>query len=682
VTNPTTDNIRNIALIGPAGTGKTTLAERLLAHAKAIKTAGTIERGDTVCDYDPQEQALRHSLDPTLCYYDTKGTHINLIDTPGYPDFIGRAITVLPAVETAALVLSANAGIETGVRRLMTAAKESGLCRMIIINQIDTDPAHLGELLGQIQDVFGRRCLPLNLPAENGSRVRGCFFSKEGGDTDFSSVAEAHTEIIDQVVEVDEELMEAYLESGEDLDPGKLHDAFEKALREGHLMPVCFVSAATGAGLDALGEIFIRLMPSPAEGNPPMFFKGEGEDAAAVEVVPDPSRHVVAHVFKVLVDPYVGRMGIFRIHQGTVTANSQLYIGDGRKPFKVSHLYRMQGKETREIPSAGPGDICVVAKVDEIHYDAVLHDSHDEDHYHHQRAPFPPPMQGLAIEPARRGDEQKLSDALHRLSAEDPCLQVEHRASTNETVVLGLGDLHLRLTLERMKERYNVEVNTHLPSIPYRETITAKAEGHHRHKKQTGGAGQFGEVFLRVEKLARGAGFEFMDKVVGGAIPTQFIPAVEKGVRQALETGAVAGYPMQDIRVTVYDGKHHPVDSKEVAFVTAGKKAFLDAVEKARPIVLEPIVELDITIPADAVGNITGDLSSRRGRILGNTTLAGNRVVIHSEIPLAEVQDYQSQLKSLTGGAGTYTVSFSRYEPVPPRTQQELAEKHVEAATA
>jgi elongation factor G len=291
-------------------------------------------------------------------------------------------------------------------------------------------------------------------------------------------------------------------------------------------------------------------------------------------------------------------------------------------------------------------------------------------------------MQGLAIEPARRGDEQKLSDALHRLSAEDPCLAVEHRASTNETVVLGLGDLHLRLTLERMKDRYNVEVATRLPSIPYRETVTAKAEGHHRHKKQTGGAGQFGEVFLRVDKLARGAGFEFVNEVVGGAIPSQFIPAVEKGVRQALDSGAVAGYPMQDLRVTVYDGKHHPVDSKEVAFVTAGKKAFLDAVAQARPIVLEPIVELDITIPADAVGNITGDLSSRRGRILGNTTLAGNRVVIHSEIPLAEVQDYQSQLKSLTGGAGTYTLSFSRYEPVPARTQQELAEKHVEPATA
>ena len=682
MTTTKTAAIRNIALVGPAGTGKTTLAEQLLANAGAITAAGTIERGDTVCDHDPQEQALGHTLDPTLCYYDAKGTHINIIDTPGYPDFIGRAITVLPAVETAALVLSANAGIETGVRRLMAAAKDSGLCRMIIVNQIDTDPSHLGQLLDQIQQVFGKRCLPLNLPAENGTKVRGCFFKPEGGDTDFSSVAEAHTEIIDQVVEVDEALMEAYLESGDELAPEQLHDAFEKALREGHLMPVCFVSAITGVGLNALSDAFIRLMPNPAEGNPPAFFKGEGDAAEPVRVVPEPDQHVIAHVFKVVVDPYVGKMGYFRIHQGTVTPNSQLFIGDGRKPFKVSHLYRMQGKETREIPSAGPGDICVVAKVDDIHYDAVLHDSHDEDHYHLKPAPFPPPMQGLAIEPARRGDEQKLSDALHRLSAEDPCLKVEHRATTNETVVLGLGDLHLRLTLERMKERYNVELTTHPPSIPYRETITSKAEGHHRHKKQTGGAGQFGEVFLRIEKLDRGSGFEFQDKVVGGAIPSQFIPAVEKGVRQALEGGAVAGFPLQDVRVTVYDGKHHPVDSKEIAFVTAGKKAFYDAVEKARPIVLEPIVELDITIPADAVGNITGDLSSRRGRILGNTTLSGGRVVIHSEIPLAEVQGYQSQLKSLTGGAGIYTMSFSRYEPVPPRTQQDLIAKHADAATA
>jgi elongation factor G len=441
-------------------------------------------------------------------------------------------------------------------------------------------------------------------------------------------------------------------------------------------MPVCFVSAETGAGLDALLNVIIKLLPNPSEGNPPPFLRGEGENAEPVQVTADPDAHVIAHVFKVVVDPYVGRMGVFRIHQGTVTSNTQLYIGDARKPFKVSHLYRLQGKETDEIPSAGPGDICAVTKVEEIQYDSVLHDSHDEDNYHLRPAAMSPPMMGLAIEPARRGDEQKISDALNRLSAEDPCLKVEHRATTNETVVLGMGDLHLRMVLEKMKERYNAEVVTHPPSIPYKETINGSAEGHHRHKKQTGGAGQFGEVFLRVEKLPRGEGFEFANKVVGGAIPGQFIPAVEKGVRQALESGAIAGFPIQDLRVTVYDGKHHPVDSKEVAFVTAGKKAFLKAVGNARPIVLEPMVTVDITIPSDSMGNVTGDLSSRRGRILGNTTLAGDRVVVHGEAPLAEFQNYQSQLKSMTGGAGTFTMAFSRYEPVPPNIQQDLVARY------
>jgi elongation factor G len=676
VTDNKVESVRNIALVGPAGAGKTSLAESLMAKTGAIKAAGAIDRGTTVCDFDPKERELMHSLETAICHFEHKGIRVHLVDTPGYPDFIGRSISVLPAVETAALVLSAQAGIETGIRRLMEAAKASRLCRMIVINKIDMEPEKLDQLLSQIQDVFGNRCLPLNLPAEGGSTVFDCFFAPEGGETDFSSIAAAHEQIIDQVVEVDEELMEAYLESPDDVKPEQLHDAFEKALREGHLMPVCFVSAETGAGLDALLNVIIKLLPNPSEGNPPPFLRGEGENAEPVQVTADPDAHVIAHVFKVVVDPYVGRMGVFRIHQGTVTSNTQLYIGDARKPFKVSHLYRLQGKETDEIPSAGPGDICAVTKVEEIQYDSVLHDSHDEDNYHLRPAAMSPPMMGLAIEPARRGDEQKISDALNRLSAEDPCLKVEHRATTNETVVLGMGDLHLRMVLEKMKERYNAEVVTHPPSIPYKETINGSAEGHHRHKKQTGGAGQFGEVFLRVEKLPRGEGFEFANQVVGGAIPGQFIPAVEKGVRQALESGAIAGFPIQDLRVTVYDGKHHPVDSKEVAFVTAGKKAFLKAVGNARPIVLEPMVTVDITIPSDSMGNVTGDLSSRRGRILGNTTLAGDRVVVHGEAPLAEFQNYQSQLKSMTGGAGTFTMAFSRYEPVPPNIQQDLVARY------
>ena len=467
--------------------------------------------------------------------------------------------------------------------------------------------------------------------------------------------------------------MELYLEQGAELEAEQLHAPFEKALREGHLIPVCFVSARTGAGIRELLDIIARLMPNPMEGNPPEFFKGEGQAAVPVEVNPSPDEHVIAHVFKVSVDPFVGRLGVFRIHQGTVESGSQLYVGDARKPFKVAHLLQLQGKEHMEITKGIPGDICAVAKIEEIHFDAVLHDSHDEDHYHLRSMECPPPMHGLAVSTTRRGDEQKLSESLQKLSAEDPCIRVEHRVALNETVLLGMGNFHLRVLLERMKEQYNVEVETHPPSIAYRETITAAAEGHHRHKKQTGGAGQFGEVFLKVEAMDRDAGFEFQNKVVGGSIPSQFIPAVEKGVRQVLENGAIAGYPMQDVKVIVYDGKFHPVDSKEIAFVTAGKKAFVDAISKANPIILEPIVNIEVTAPGDAMGDITGDISGMRGWINGTTALPNNRIAISGQVPLSELTNYQSRLKSITGGEGSYTMEFSHYDSVPPKTQQELA---------
>jgi elongation factor G len=542
----------------------------------------------------------------------------------------------------------------------------------VIINKIDSREAQVEQTLAQVREMFGRECLPLNLPAESGRRVVDCFFQPRGGPTDFGSVESAHTEIVDQVVELDDDLMALYLEQGEELNPDQLHNPFERALREGHLVPVCFVSAETGAGVHELVDIIRKLMPNPAEGNPPPFLKGEGDEAARAEVKPDAAKHVVAHVFKVTVDPFVGKLGIFRIHQGTVRNGSQLFVGDARKPFKIAHLFRMMGKDHTEVVSAIPGDICAVAKVDELHFDAVLHDSHDEDQFHLKSIAFPPPMLGVAIEPERRGEEQRISDALHKLIAEDPCVRVEHHASVNETVLYGMGELHLRMMLERMAERYNVHVKTHPPSIPYRETVTRRAEGHCRHKKQTGGAGQFGEVYLKVEALQRGAGFEFVDEVVGGAIPNQFIPAVEKGVRQVLGEGAIAGFPLQDIRVIVYDGKYHAVDSKEVAFVSAGRKAFIDAINQAGPIVLEPIVRVEITAPSQSMGDITGDLATKRGRINGNNSLPGNRVSIGALVPLAELNEYQSRLKSLTGGEGTYTMELSHYDPVPPKKQQEL----------
>ena len=667
-----TADIRNLALVGQAGAGKTLLAEALLAQSGAIRSKGSLARGTTVCDFDPQEKALLHSLDAAICGFESQGKRVNIIDTPGYPDFLGRSLSALEAVETAAIVVSAVNGVEPMTRRMMEFAKARGLCRRIVVNKIDSREARTEEVLAEIREAFGRECLPLNLPADNGAAVVDCFFQPRGRGTDFSSVEAAHTEIIDQVVEVDEELMALYLEQGEELSPDQLHDPFEQALREDHLVPICFCSAETGAGVPELLDVLRKLAPNPAEGNPPPFLKGEGEDAERVEIAPDPARHVIAHVFKVTIDPFVGKLGIFRVHQGSVRGGAQLLVGDARKPIKVAHLYQLQGKDHAEIPLAIPGDICAVPKIDELHFDAVLHDSHDEDHHHLKSVTFPPPMLGLAIRSEKRGDEQKLSEALHRLVAEDPCVRVEHHAAQNETVLYGLGDLHLRVMLARMTERYGVAVKTSPPAVPYRETISRPAEGHHRHKKQTGGAGQFGEVYLRIEPLPRGAGFEFVDDVVGGAIPGQFLPAVEKGVRQVMNEGAIAGFALQDVRVSVYDGKHHAVDSKEVAFVAAGRKAFITAIREAGPIVLEPVVRVAITSPANAIGDITSDLATRRARINGQDTLPGGRAEISALVPLAELTDYLSRLKALTGGEGSYTMDLSHYDPVPARRQQEL----------
>lgn len=669
-----TDDIHNLALVGQGGAGKTLLVEALLHHAGAINTPGTIERGNTVCDFDPEEKEHQHSLASAVASFDYRSKLINLIDTPGYPDFLGQAYAALEAVETTAIVIDAQTGIDTVTRRMMERAAEEQLCRLIVINKIDADNIDLTKLLAQLRETFGSECLPINLPADGGASVVDCFFNPSG-DSDILSVAEAHTEIVDQVVEVDEDLMALYLEQGE-VNPEQLHEPFEQALRDGHLIPICFTAARTGAGVAELMEVIVKLMPNPHEGNPHVFMRDSGDHRDEFVAEHDPGKHVLAHVFKVTTDPFIGKIGIFRIHQGTVRSDSQLYIGDARKPFKVGHLYRLLGKETAEIDQALPGEICAVAKVDEIDFDAVLHDSQEDGGVTLRPMVFPRPMHGLAIETGRHADDQKISRALAMLSAEDPSFQVEHSPATNETVIRGLGELHLRMVLEKMKNRYNVEVATRPPRIAYRETIRANAEGHHRHKKQTGGAGQFGEVFLRVAPLGRGEGFEFENAVVGGSIPGQFIPAVEKGVRQAMEQGFLAGYPLHDIKVTVYDGKHHSVDSKEVAFVAAGKKAFHDAVEKAKPVLLEPVVTIEITVPEAAMGDISGDLSGRRGRISSTDSLMSGFLSIRGEVPLAEISDYQTHLKSATGGQGSYTIEFSHYEEVPANLQKSIVSEY------
>ena len=671
---PAVGNIRTLALVGPAAAGKTTLAEALLQHTGAIGAAGSVERGSTVSDHDALEIKAGHSLQSSVMHLDHDGCRIHLIDTPGAPDFIGQSLPALEAVETAAIVINAAAGIEPMAQRMMAYAAERGLDRLVIVNRIDAQDVDLSAVLADIQAAFGKECLPLNLPDAGATQVVDCFYNREG-HCDFGAVADAHRALVEQVVEVDGDFVDRYLNDG-DIDASELHAPLEQALREGHLIPVCFVSARTGAGVPELLDVIARLLPNPTEGNPPDFLNGEGDAATLMHAKPDPAAHVLAHVFKVSIDPYVGKLGFVRVHQGSITPGTQLYVGDGRKPFKVGHVYLQQGKNHVEVPSAGPGDICAVAKIDELHFDAVLHDAAEDDHIHLKPLPFPVPVHGVAISPKRRGDEQRMWDIVGKLVAEDPCLKLEHLAQTNETVVYGLGELHLRMLLERLRDVHKFEVDTRPPRIAYRETITQNAAAQYRHKKQSGGAGQFGEVHLRIEPLPRGAGFEFVDQVKGGTIPGQFMPAVEKGVREALAEGVIAGYPVHDVRVIVHDGKHHAVDSKEIAFVTAGTRAFQAAIRQAKPVVLEPIAQVQIAAPESAMGAITGDLSARRGMVSGTDSGQLGQLTVNGQAPMAELADYQTRLNAMTAGQGRYSLALSHYEVVPPGVQQQLMGQH------
>ena len=668
---------RTLALVGPSAAGKTSLAEALLWKAGAVGAPGSVEKGSTVSDHDPLEKKAQRSLNTTLLHFTHRDITTHLVDTPGSPDFLGQSLPALEAVETAAIVINASAGIEPMAVRMMEWARQRERDRIIVVNKIDAQGVNLQALVQQIQAAFGRECLPVNLPSQRGERVLDCFWKlrDEGPPPDFSSIEQAHRALVEQVVEVDAGFVERYLNDG-DVAPEELHAPLEQALREGHLVPICFVSSRTGAGVPELLDVIERLLPDPSESNPPAFLEGEGGSARPIQAAVDPDRHVLAHVFKITQDPYVGKMGVMRVHQGTITRDSLLYVGDGRRPFKVGHLFMLQGRELKEVAKAVPGDLCAIAKVEELHFDAVLHDAAEDAHIHLKPLEFPLPVHGLAISPRRRGDEQRLHDIMLKLVSEDPCLRVEHVASTNETVVYGLGELHLKTLLDRLTEVHNCQVDTRPPRIAYRETITVPAEGHHRHKKQTGGAGQFGEVFLRIEPLPRGTGFQFVDEVKGGAIPGNFMPAVEKGVRQAMEEGVVAGYPVVDLKCVVYDGKHHTVDSKEIAFVTAGKKALIAAVQSARPCLLEPIVHVEISAPEQNMGDITGDLASRRGQVSGTRGDNAGALTVLAQAPLSELSSYQTRLNSLTGGQGRYTIAFSHYEQVPPTVQSQLASQY------
>ncbi|MCA9300503.1 MAG: GTP-binding protein, partial [Phycisphaerales bacterium] len=470
--------LRNILLTGHGGCGKTTLTERLLLDAGVLTRMGTVEDGNTASDWTEEEKHHKHSLQPSVLHFDHDGAHINLIDTPGMTDFLGHTIGCLPAVEMVAVVVDAAKGVESVTRRIMSISSDRNLPRMVIVNKIDDTKADLSEVMDALNEAFGSTCLPINLPAEGRASVIDVFEHHEGGATEFSGVDEAHTRIVEQVVEVDEDLMSEYLEVGDAdaLDKKKVHAAFERALREGHLVPVCFVSAKTGAGVGELMHVFSHLCPSPLEGNPRTFIMG-GE-----EFHPDSTSadgHVVAHVFKVTSDPFVGKLGIFRVHQGTIKAKDELYVNEERKAVRLGHLLRLQGKDHTEVDAIGPGDLAAVSKIDEVAFDAVLHSSHDSDGMRLRALPLPKPMYGQAIELTNHADEAKFSGAVGKLQAEDPCFVVERIAATKQTVMRGLGELHLRVILEKLKAASGIVLETSQPKVAYKETIQSQAEGHH-----------------------------------------------------------------------------------------------------------------------------------------------------------------------------------------------------------
>ena len=662
-----TGDIRNVVLLGHGGSGKTSLAEAILHKTGAINRLGSVDDKTTVSDYYDEEKEHQHSILASVLYTRHNGKLINIIDTPGAPDFIGPAVVSIPAAETAIIVISATAGIETNTRRMFQLAGEANKPRLIVINKLDAENIELAELIRAIQESFGMHCRCANLPGADKRSVIDCI-ENSSGTSPVMDVGQAHTELIESVIEADDALMERYL-GGEEIAPDQISSVFVKALKAGTLIPIVFTDARNEVGVPELLNLIVKYTPSPLDVETTKLVNGEN----ATELKADPNGPLAGLVFRVAFDPRSNmKYASIRLFSGTLKSDTNLVRNDEKKGVRPGHILKSQGGETEEIDAGLAGDIVALAKVEELKIGDLVHDGRVSGKF--QMPPLPEPMFALALEPASRGDEQKIGGALDRLREEDPCFRTTRDMQTKELVAQGLGDLHLRVMIEKMQNRFKLSVNTKEPKIPYRETITTKAEGHYRHKKQTGGAGQFGEVYLRVEPAERGSQppLQYSWDIYGGTIPGQFEPAVLKGVNDVMQNGPVAGFPMQDVKVSVYDGKYHPVDSKEVAFRSAGKGAFIDAIKKAKPVLLEPIVNIEITIPAENIGDIAGDLSAKRGRVVGQDMLPGNFIVVKAQVPLAEVAQYTSQLKSVTGGRGSYSMTFSHYEPVPPNVQQQI----------
>jgi elongation factor G len=665
--------IRNVAVVGHRGTGKTSLTEALLFQAGATNRLGTVEQGTTVSDWDEDEQRRGMSLTSSICHCDWQGRKINAIDTPGDSGFQADTAAALRVVEGAIVVVSAVMGVEVNTTRVWARAEELGLSRVVFVNMLDRERADFFRALEACREQLSDRCVAVQLPIGAEHELTGivdllhnrAYLSpdgqREGTPTEIpaelaAQVEEYRTKLLDAVVETDEELMARYLE-GEELPPEDVAHALKDAVTRDEIYPVACGVATKNLGTTALLDLLVEGVPSPAKKAIPIEL-GDAETAA--------------FVFKTLADPFAGRINVFRVLSGTVSADSNLVKGGDHAKERIGQALLLQGKDSEPVEALGAGDVGAVAKLKDVQTGDVLVDaSHD------LQAPdlkLPEPVMSFAVTPASKGDEEKMATALRRLGEEDPTLQLRRDAQTGEELLSGMSQVHVEVAVERARRRFGVEIELHQPRVPYLETIRGSARAHGKYKKQTGGRGQYGDCHIVIEPIEGGTGYEFADEIVGGVIPGGFRPAVDKGIQEAMQHGELAGAPVQGVRVRLVDGSYHNVDSSEMAFKIAGSMAFRQAYEQAQPVLLEPIMEVEVAVPDDAVGAVNGDLNARRGRLHGMEP-HGGMTQIKVEVPMAEMLTYAQSLTSLTGGRGDYHMHFARYEEVPAHIAQKLIEQ-------
>ena len=686
------EHIRNVAVVGHGGTGKTSLVEGMLFLSKAVDRLGKVDDGSATTDFDPEEQRRKHTINASLAPLEWKHTKVNLIDAPGYPDFVGEVTGALRVVEGAVVVVDANAGVQVQTEVAWGQAERGGVSRLVVINRLDRENASFDRTLESLRARFGTKVAPLHIPIGTEAAFSGVVdvvemkaYTFKNGEmavgevpADLAASARAAREkLVEAAAETDDALVEKYLEAGE-LTQEELVHGLHTGVKNGTLVPVLCAAATRLIGASLLLDAIVTLLPAPTE-RADVGAKDAKQNAVTVATGLDAP--LAALVFKTVADPYVGKLSYFRVYGGTFRSDSQVLNSTRGKPERVGQVYFVKGKQQEATPQVGPGDIGAVAKLAETGTGDTMN-ARDTVLMLPPIA-FPPPAISMAVEPKSKSDEDKMGSSLQRLAEEDPTFHVRRDAELKQTVISGMGESHLEIMADRLRRKFSVDVALHPPRVPYRETIRGKAKAQGRYVKQTGGRGQYGVCFLEVEPTGRGGGFEFVDKIFGAAIPNQFISSVEKGVRKTLEEGVLAGYPVVDVRVTLFDGKYHDVDSSDIAFQIAGSMAFKDATAQAGIVLLEPIVDLRVTVPEEQMGDVIGDLNAKRGRIMGMEPQGNGTTVVHTQVPQAEILRYSSDLRSMTGGRGTFVAAFSHYEEVPAHvTEKVVAEAKSQKAAA